>query len=66
MKKWKKNKRYRKRRNMCNTTIIFTNDEKEIYNKINDYRIRHAYSWSKLASISLKNAISSKGMVKWS
>lgn len=67
MKKWKKNKRHRKNvkktKNTCNITLVFSNDEIEIYNKINDYRIKHGYSWSKLASISLKNAISMEGKV---
>ncbi len=54
MKKWKKSGRKRKKLKTCLVNLIYTPEE---YFKINKYRIEHNYSWKKLASIALKNAV---------
>ena len=54
MKKWKKSGRKRNKLKTCLVNLVYTPEE---YFKINKYRIEHNYSWEKLASIALKNAV---------
>ena len=56
MKNWKKNKRYRKRL-MANKHVVNLNFTPEEYIKINAYRISMGYSWAKLVSVAIKNAV---------
>lgn len=53
MKKWKKSGRKRNKK----TNIIKLNFTSEEYIEINKYRIEHNYSWAKLASVAINNAV---------
>ena len=53
MKKWKKSGRKRKPKTHS-INLYFTVNE---YNKINEYRIRYNYSWTKLASMAIKESM---------
>ena len=61
MKKWKKTHRQRKRSKKLYTINLKFNTIEE-YGKINLYRISKSYSWGKLASIAIKNAIGIKSL----
>jgi hypothetical protein len=54
MKKWKKSGR---KRNKNKTLMVDLKFYPEEYFKINEYRIKNGYSWTKLANVALKEAV---------